>query len=246
MFEFIRLGEFNKKIILPFLLAAFLILSGYLGKYVPPADNSYYIGHFGTSFGFMLTRLIPIILRYKTKNSISKSCNKKNFKDYSIFFLFYTIYRAAVLTVHFTGFKTKRISLLCSSQSLEIIALLVISRVFLKYRYYIHNIISLLSFCIFNAIIDLITGTLLNLQAIDSAYSGVIITENLFYYVMKYMLDNKYHKYWDLIFFQGVFLFFYTVIAVLARIKINGNTDFLLIILVKAKLDQFLEYFFSI
>ena len=244
MFEFIRLGEYDKKIALPFILAAFLILTGYLGKFVPPANNSYYVGDLGTSFGFMLTKLIPIILRYKTKNTISKSCNINNLKDYSIFFLFYTIFRATVLTVHFTGFVTKRISLLCSSQSLEIIFLLVISRLILKYKYYIHNIISLLSFCICNIIIDLITGSLLKLQAIDLAYSGVIISEVLFYYVMKYMLDNKYHKYWDLIFFQGVYLLLYTTISVLIRIKINGNTDFFINYFSKDQIGPVLGIFF--
>ena len=242
----IILGKSDKKILLPFLLAAFLIITDYLGGLIPKIEYSYYVVDYGTSFGFMLIRLIPIILRYKTKNSISKSCNKKNFKDYSIFFLFYTIYRAAVLTVHFTGFVTKRISLLCSSQSLEIIALLVISRVFLKYRYYIHNIISLLSFCICNIIIDLITGSLLKLQAIDLAYSGVIISEVLFYYVMKYMLDNKYHKYWDLIFFQGVYLLLYTTISVLIRIKINGNTDFFINYFSKDQIGPVLGIFFLI
>ena len=98
---------------------------------------------------------------------------------------------------------------------------------FLKYKYYIHNIISLLSFCFFNTIIDLITGKLIKLKPIDFLYYGVLITEETFYCCMKYMLDKRYHKYWDLIFFQGAFLLIYTIISVFIRIKINGNSDFI-------------------
>ena len=227
MKKFIILGEFDIKILLPFLSAAFLILSGYLGGFVPKAEKSFYISDYGTSCGFMLVRLIPLILKYKAPISFSKNCNKDNIIDYSLFFLFYAIFRAAVLIVHFTGFDTSRVSVLCSNQNLEIIVLLIVSRLILKYTYHIHNIISLLLFCIFSTIIDLIAGNLSKLKSIDFAYSGVIIAEDIFYCYMKYMLDNKYHKYWDLIFFQGVFNFIYNTIAVIIRIRIDDDASFI-------------------
>ena len=227
MKKFISLGLIDRNIYLPFLLAAFLIFSGYIGGFVPKADYSYYIKGFGTSFGFMLARFIPCIFRIKSEISFKKNCTKNNIKDYFFFFIVYGIYRAAVLTVHFTEFSTKRLSSLCTTQSLEIIFLLVITRLFLKYKYYIHNIISLISFCIFSTIIDLIAGSLQQLQLIDSLYSGVVITEDLFYCFMKYMLDSKYHKYWDIIFFQGVFNFIYMSIAVIIRIKIDNDSSFI-------------------
>ena len=158
---------------------------------------------------------------------LKKNCNKNNFKDYSLFFIFYGIYRGAVLVVHFTEFNTSRISALCTNQSLEIISFLVITTLFLKYKYYIHNIISLISFCIFSAIIDLISGNLLKIESIDLLYSIVIITEDFFYCYMKYMIDNKYHKYWDIIFFQGVFYFIFMSIAIIIRIKIEGDASFI-------------------
>ena len=88
MKKLIILGKYDKKILRPFLSAAFLIITSYLGQLIPPVENSYYIGDFGTSFGFMFTRLIPYIFRYKTKISISKFCYKHNLKDYSFFFYF--------------------------------------------------------------------------------------------------------------------------------------------------------------
>ena len=238
------LGSFDIKILLPFLLAAFLILSGYLGGFVPKADKSSYIGDFGTSCGFMLVRFIPCILRYKATISFSKNCNKNSLIDYSLFFLFYAIFRGAVLIVHFTGFDTSRVGVLCSNQSLEIIVLLIMSALILKYRYHIHNIISLLLFCIFSAIIDIIPGNLSKLKSIDFAYSGVIIAEDIFYCYMKYMLDNKYHKYWDLIFFQGVFNFIFTIIAVIIRIRIDDDASFISNYFSKSEIRAVVSIFF--
>ena len=240
----IILGSFDIKILLPFVLAAFLILSGYLGGFVPKADKGSYIGDFGTSCGFMLVRFIPCILRYKATISFSKNCNKNSLIDYSLFFLFYAIFRGAVLVVHFTGFDTSRVGVLCSNQSLEIIVLLIMSALILKYRYHIHNIISLLLFCIFSAIIDIIPGNLAKLKSIDFAYSGVIIAEDVFYCYMKYMLDNKYHKYWDLIFFQGVFNFIFTIIAVIIRIRIDDDASFISNYFSKSEIRAVVSIFF--
>ena len=227
MKKLITIGLIDKRLFLPFISAAFLIISGYIGEYVPKANSSYYIKGFGTSFGFMLARIIPCVLRYQTELSPNKNCNKNNIKDYTLFFVFYGIYRASVLTVHFTEYNTSRISALCSNQSIEIISFLVITALFLKYKYYIHNIISLISFCIFSAIIDLISGNLLKIQSIDLLYIIVIVTEDFFYCYMKYMIDKKYHKYWDIIFFQGVYNFIYMSIAVIIRIKIDDDASFI-------------------
>ena len=227
MKKLITIGIIDKRLFLPFLLAAFLIASSYIGNYVPKANYSYYISGFGTSFGFMLARLIPYLFRYPTNLSPKKNCNKGNIKDYFLFFIFYGIFRAAVLVVHFTEYDKSRISPLCFNQSIEIINYLIISSLFLKYKYYIHNIISLISFCVFSALIDLIAGNLLKVQPIDLLYIIVILTEDIFYFYMKYMLDNKYHKYWDIIFFQGVYYFIIMSIAVIIRIKIDDDASFI-------------------
>ena len=65
-------------------------------------------------------------------------------------------------------------------------------------------------------------GNLQQLQPKDGYYAFVIIFEDLFYCFMKWMMDRKYHKYWDIIFFQGIFFFIYIIIATIIRIKIDG------------------------
>ena len=68
----ITIGVIDIRLFLPFLSAAFLIACGYIGEYVPTANYSYYINGIGTSFGFMLARLIPCVLRYPTDLSPKK------------------------------------------------------------------------------------------------------------------------------------------------------------------------------
>ena len=222
MKKFITLGLIDKKIFLPFILAAYLIITGYIGAYLPTCNQSYYISGFGVAFGFMLAKLIPFIFRYQTNISFSKICTKSNAIDYTICFVSYGIYRGILLYNHFIKYDTKRVGVLISNQSLEIIVLLVISWVCLKYKYYIHNLISLISFCIFSIIIDLVSGNLQKLQPADGYYAFVIISEDIFYIIMKWMIDRKYHKYWDIIFFQGVSFFIFMSIATIIRIKIDG------------------------
>ena len=222
MKKFITLGLIDKKIFLPFILAAYLIATSYIGAYLPSIKQSYYISGFGVSFGFMLAKLIPYILRYPSDNSFSKICTKNNIIDYIICFIIYGIFVGITIYNHFIEYDTKRVGVLISNQSLEIIVLLVISWLCLKYKYYIHNLISLVSFCFFSVIIDLVPGNLQQLQPKDGYYAFVIIFEDLFYCFMKWMMDRKYHKYWDIIFFQGIFFFIYIIIATIIRIKIDG------------------------
>ena len=63
MKKFITLGLIDKKIFLPFILAAYLIATSYIGAYLPSIKQNYYISGFGVSFGFMLAKLILDILR---------------------------------------------------------------------------------------------------------------------------------------------------------------------------------------
>ena len=147
---------------------------------------------------------------------------KNNIIDYIICFIIYGIFVGITIYNYFIEYDTKRVGVLISNQSLEIIVLLVISWLCLKYKYYIHNLISLVSFCFFSVIIDLVPGNLQQLQPKDGYYAFVIIFEDLFYCFMKWIMDRKYHKYWDIIFFQGIFFFIYIIIATIIRIKIDG------------------------
>ena len=227
MKKLITLGLIDKNIFLPFLLAIFLIINSYVGAYIPEANQSYYIAGFGQSIGFMLARFIPCIFKYDTEISFKKNCTKNNIKDYFFFFIFYTLFRGAALTNHFIEFDTSRVSFLSSTQSIQIIILLILTKIFLKYNYYIHNIISLILFCIFGALVDLASGSFKDLKLVDGYYFFVIVTESIFYCSMKYMMDKKYHKYWDIIFFQGIYNFIYIMISVFIRAKIDNDASFI-------------------
>jgi hypothetical protein len=227
MKKIILLGVCDKKIFLPFLSAVFLILSGYIGGFVPTFNYSFYIGEFGTSFGFMLAIFLNPIFKLDNEYSICEMFTKNSVKDSSLFLLSYAIFRSTAFIVHFSIYSTERVGPLCSNQGLEIILLLLMTKLILKYKYYIHNIISLLLFCLFSAIIDLISGNFSKLKSIDSVYCFAILFEVIFYCHMKYMIDKKYHKYWEIIFFQGFSNFIFDIISVIIRILIDKDSNFI-------------------
>ena len=213
MYKCFTLGLIDKKLFLPVILAAFLITIGYIKDLIPKVESPDYVEAFGIAIGFMLAGFIPCIFKYNSEVK-SEKFNKSDIIDYILFFISYGVYRGAVLAIHFTEFDTSIVSLLTIDQGLEIIVLLLINYILMKYKYYIHNVISLLCFFAFAVLVDFVSGNLNKLEAKDSLYIIVTITEGVFYCHMKYMMDKRYHKYWNIIFFQGLFYFIYMTIAI--------------------------------
>ena len=227
MYKLFKLGLIDKKLFLPVILAVFLIVTGFIYNAIPKVESAYYVEAFGVAIGFMLAGFIPCIFKYNSKVK-SEKLNKSDVKDYFLFFISYGIYRAAVLIVYFTEFDTSIVSLLTIDQGLEIIVLLLINYLLMKYKYYRHNVISLLCFFVFALLVDIVSGNLVHLIAKDSLYIIVVITEGIFMCHMKYMMDKRYHKYWNIIFFQGLFYFIYMTIAIIIEIKLKGNANFII------------------
>jgi hypothetical protein len=76
----------------------------------------------------------------------------------------YYFYLSIIAIIRFTivfslnyfeiGINFNIVNTLCLNEILDIIILLALTKFFLKYNYYIRNIISLILFCVFGIIID--------------------------------------------------------------------------------------------
>ena len=111
------------------------------------------------------------------------------------------------------------------------ICYILLSLVILKSKYHIHHIISFILFSIFSVIIDLIFG---NFQVLESASFLYIIpnlVDDLLACFQKYMIDKKYHSYWNILFFFGLFSFIiYSIELIIIIIKDpNDNPIFITI-----------------
>ena len=117
-------------------------------------------------------------------------------------------------------------------EAFEIIILCLITRFFLKYKYYIHHIISLNIFLILSIIMDII---LQNFQAITTKFVIYVIIFSIIeatdYSYIKYMMDVKYHSLYNMIFFRGVSEFFSNsiIFSIELIIKFEYNNNDVLI-----------------
>ena len=79
---------------------------------------------------------------------------KKNTIDYSIFLLFYLLRKSCIF--YEVIFISEDSDSLWSMEAFEIIIICLITKIFLKYKYYIHHLICLAIFLIAGIIMDII------------------------------------------------------------------------------------------
>ena len=159
---FIKLGEFKKILLLPFLLALTQILLLVLDDIIHEKVKNHVLE--STSMG--LGKLAIIIIPHIKFFSISKKeeekkceCSKKNVLHYIILLVLYTITFNITYIVYEKNnysifwIKTENIA---TQQGIEILMITVISIFLLKYKYFIHHYISIILFCISSVGFDLL------------------------------------------------------------------------------------------
>ena len=92
------------------------------------------------------------------------------------------------------------------SDTLEIIFITLITYFFLKYKYYIHHIISLIAIVILSVIIDLVLKNYfyVSIGSVVQSISYVFVSSIMYTY-FKYLMENKYYYYMDILFIMGIF-----------------------------------------
>ena len=169
MAEFvISLGNINKKLLIPLIYIIIYIIIQIFYLYNEYNEVSLYIQGFGFSIGQILTYFIGNIIKYR---SINEKKNKrsliKSIKDYLILFFIDCFYMIDNLIPYYffeentnvdeeMNQDNQPIDELFIADSIEIIFLTLITFICLKYKYYIHHIISIIIFTILCIIIDLI------------------------------------------------------------------------------------------
>ena len=228
-----KLGLIDKKLLIPLLYSILMLFNDYVYLY-PRDETNIYIEYAGNSFGEMMTMIIPYIFKIKTRKNNEKRCTKDNIKDYFFLLLIFTLLKAAdIIILYFIEEEEEKNTYrLCIIEGIEIIIILGISLIFLKYKYYIHHIISLILFIILSLVIDIMLNNIQYIN-IDSILTQIIyiIIESTYYCYIKYMLEIKYHYYWNIIFIRGIYNLFISLIifGILLTIKILTNNHNILV-----------------
>ena len=208
------LGLIDKKLIWTLIYTISQILRNLINnKYLKDKQHNQ-LDNIGGAIGQILIILIPFFT-YKNQNkSKEKKCTKKNFLYIFLLLLFDLVFHLIVyVNVIVTNApQNHHDSYFCAKVSAEIILITLVTFIFLKYKYFIHHIISLIIFCIIGVCIDFLLNNwednLLSkpfLQIIF--YFIIILLEIVNYSYQKYMMDKLYFHYWNISLATGLSLF---------------------------------------
>ena len=216
----ISLGIIDKKLLLILLLALVYILYDVFKSLVPKGNNLSFINLMGGGLVSMLSIIFPYIFKYKGKSSTStRKCTMINFKDYCILFIIMISVEGTSKLIGLLDLNNvSSITSMWIGLCFQMIFYIILSIIILKSKYYIHNIISMILFCIFTIIIDYIFGYLSNLNYTSFLILFPEFIDDLFCCYIKYLMDKKYHSYWNIIFFMGLMNFILHIIEFIVEI----------------------------
>ena len=221
--KFIILGELNKKHFLPFLLAIYQIINKIFNKYYPQNTGNNVFNMYSISFGMMSIIFLPYIFKLKVKEEEKeREIHKKKWLHYPLLMIIYLIYNITKALIVVSKLSSSGINQTVNPLaegpfvfiSLEMILLTVASLILLKYKYFIHHVISITGFILFGNFSDLILNYYPQI-ILYSAFSIIIqllgiIIDVIYFYYQKYMMEKLFYPYWRISFTIGVSLFLFS------------------------------------
>ena len=184
----------------------------------------------------ILLIIIPHIKAFSHKNEQNKiednMSKKKMCGYYSLLIFLFTIVMSSVIFASLNDEKSEVIPPhlygLCMKEGFEIIFLTILTYFVLKYKYFIHNYLSLIFFVIVSLIIDLILGNIQkeikNIFQFSLENIINVIFDSIFLIYLKYLIEKLYFSSWTICFVNGAALFIvnsFTLIYVLSKGKNN-------------------------
>ena len=222
------LGKINIKLILPLIdIALFIIINIFKSYIKDDSDGIFFLYNIGYSLGQIMTIFINFAFKYRKiyRKKKKKEQFKNICKNYLLLIMintFYFLSQAFTLTYLFKLLE-KSLSYYYLNDCLEIIFLTVITHFILKYKYYIHHIISIIIIVILGIIIDIFFGGLLDTNIIFLLASVCFaLSDSLIYSYFKYLIEFKYYYFLDVLLIFGINnLVLYIIIYALNLIKEN-------------------------
>ena len=256
---FISLGKFNKKLLLPLICIALNICINcyemlYISVYIYDNDKAewkidssdYYnsnmfIYNIGSSLGLIMTIFVNIFCKYTKRYEKNKTKKKKkNICIHIIILIIFIGLSNGLIYIFFPSFEKSEI--FNFTFCLEIVGLTVISHFLLKYRYYIHHIISIIIITIFGILNDAISGKFSDKNKVAIFSSCFLFSiDSITYIYFKYLIEFKYYYFMDvlLIFAISNFILIIATYSIKFGIKkINGVVDLIFFELYKRYIES--------
>ena len=239
-------GIIGKKLYLTILSALVLILYNIFTRLIPEGNSIPLMNNLGGPVIEMLSVFIPCIFKLKDKSKTSsKKCTKSNFKDYFIFCLITFLFFGINYFIEYLNIVALSVNVMWIGLCFQMICYFFLSMIILKSKYYIHNIISLILFCVFTVINDFIFENYKYFKLSSFLSLLPYFLNDLVFCYIKYLIDKKLHSYWNILFFIGLFRFLiYSIIFIIYIIKDPYN-NYIFINIRKAKTKYIILNFFN-
>ena len=256
---FLKFGSTNKRLILPAIASVLYIIMDII-EYTTKMEELHILFDLYTrGVSYTLIIIVPLVQRCcdrKNKKDISSEnifksqCTKKSILHFFFLYLVYLLYFGAFIGLTFLKAKNPEETQdyqmshyhgLCTEEAIEIIFILIVSKILLKTKLYIHHYIGLIIFIAFSAGIDGLVGVSIFRPGalFFFVYCIYLLFDSIYITYIKYMMDKLYYSPFIIYFAIGLlFLATPTICAILIFIK--GN-------MVKVgahyKLQKFSDYF---
>ena len=235
----ISFGTLNKKYFLALVLIVAQLIFVLFNKYYPEKITNMIIETYISALGQMSIKLLPLILKLKNANEekVQNLIKQKKCKHYTILSLLYMsnslMSSMGLVIEYYVGDGqidynnyTKNVMFPNNDfilVSFEMVFLIILSILLLKYTFYKHHTISLGIFFVFGIICEIVLGTYNNISGTFILVKFIRILEiaidATLYCFQKYMMEKYYYPYWNVGFVPGAVFFTITTglfIAVLA------------------------------
>ena len=214
------LGDINKKLLLPFLLAISQIFYNVHNSKFPEIEPNQILETYSLSISKFFILIVPRIFKLDATVEKSFFLRRKKVLNYFLLFFIYVlniglIAGAALFNKEFDAGKqdAKNPSTVGEflKQGIEMVFLALISIFLLKYKYFIHNYIAIGAFILFGLINDIILDLYsksLKVGAVSLIMSFIaLITDAIYLCYQKYMMEKLFYPYWNVVLVPGIILF---------------------------------------
>ena len=165
---------------------------------------------------------------------------KKYFKYYFFLVLINILYAVSDLFGTILGEDENNNNLyrLYINDSFEIFIITVLTHFFLKYKYYLHHIISIVVIIILAIIIDLLLDNYSHTSIFIFLNSIIFVTaDSLIFIYYKYLIDFKYYYFMDVLFAEGIIHLGMVIVSFFLLLLVQSINDS------KTILSDFSDYY---
>ena len=229
------LGDINKKLLIPVLLAVSQILYNIHNVKFPEKVSNQVVETYTMCIAKFLTLIIPKIYKVPLNEDNIEISKGKKCLHYFLLCLFYFVNAILILTSSVFNkkfdeakehIKNPNVTGDFFKTGLKMIFIAVISIFLLKYKYFIHNYIAIAAFFLFGLFSDMLLDVFTKILEMGTASIiidlVVTITDSVNLCYQKYMLEKLYYPYWNVAIAPGILLFLMNTVT-LTLILISGK-----------------------